>query len=105
MRIASETRLAMSVLGKDGFEQRDAPTADIDAILSEFERQEAWELTVHPIEEFPQFPLMHIDWHRGFGFVVMAFEDEQSIGFYPIRGTKCGTPEVPIELGGQTLKK
>ena len=87
------------------FEERQASSADLDEILREIERGEAWELAVHPIDKFPQFPRMNIDWHRGFGFVVMAFEDEKSIGFYPILGTRCGKPEVPVELGGQALEK
>ena len=105
MTSADQPRLALSVLAKQGFEEREASSADLDEVLGEMERGEAWELAVHPIEEFPQFPRLHIDWQRGFGFVVMVFEDEKSIGFYPIVGAKCGKPEVPIELGGQALEK
>src|SRR5438046_2184656 len=98
-------RLKLTVLAKQGFEERDLSAADIDEILREFEREEAWELTVDPVEELQQFPRMHIEWHRAFGFVAMVFEDEDSIGFYPIVGTVCGLPEVPTELGGQALEK
>jgi hypothetical protein len=97
--------LRLSILRAKGFEECDSAYIEIARILSEFERGEAWELTVHPIEESSQFPRMHIDWHRGVGFVVMAFESEESIGFYPIVGAECGRPEVPIELGGQALER
>lgn len=97
--------LALSILRQHGFEELDASSVDVDEVLMEIERKEAWELTVHPVEQFPQFPRMHIDWKPDVGFVVMAFEDEQSIGFYPITGSGCGMPEVPIELGGQALEK
>ena len=105
MASADQPRLALSVLAQKGFEEREASSVDLDQILREMESGEAWEVAVQPIAEFPQFPRMHIDWHRGFGFVVMAFEDEKSIGFYPIVGATCGKPEVPIELGGQALEK
>jgi hypothetical protein len=98
-------QLKLSVLRARGFEECDSSSLEIAEIFKEFERGQAWELTVHPIEECTQFPRMHIDWHGGVGFVVMAFEREESIGFYPIVGAECGKPEVPIELGGQALEK
>jgi len=97
--------LSLSVLRRGGFEDIDIASLDVDGVRLEIERGEAWELTVHPVEEFPQCPRMHIDYTRGGGFVVMAFEDERSIGYYAMAGTTCSKPEVPIELGGQALEK
>ena len=97
--------LSLEVLRQGGFEEADISSVDVAEILAEIERGDAWELSVHPTEQFPQYPHLHLDWHRGFGLVVMAFEHEQSIGYYPIIGTDCGPPEVVIELGGQALEK
>jgi hypothetical protein len=55
MTTADQPPLALSVHAKERFEEREASSADLDEILREMERGEAWELAVHPIEEFHNF--------------------------------------------------
>lgn len=97
--------LAISVLGRAGFEEISAEHPDVAGLLARLQAGEALELSVHPVDEMIQFPMMHVDWHREAGFVVMVFEDEQSIGFYPTSDVPTGAPEIQIELGGQALEK
>lgn len=97
--------LEISVLASGGFEELPADNADVHQLLSKLEAGDVFELSVHSVDRLIQYPILHIDWHRDAGFVVMAFENPESDGFYPITGTKTGKPEVQIELGGQALEK
>lgn len=97
--------LEISLLARGGFEQLPADSAQVHQLLSQLEAGDAFELSVHSVDELVQYPIMHIDWHRDAGFVVMVFETPESDGFYPITGRKTGKPTVQIELGGQALEK
>jgi len=97
--------LEVSILAKGGFEELPADRAQVHQLLQQLEAGEAFELSVHSVDELIQYPIMHIDWHKAAGFVVMAFENPESEGFYPITGTTTGKPEVQIELGGQALER
>ena len=102
---SSAPALKISVLASGGFEELPADSAPVHQLLSQLEAGEAFELSVHAVDRLIQYPMMHIDWHRDAGFVVMAFETPESDGFYPITGTQTGEPEVQIELGGQALER
>ena len=52
-----------------------------------------------------QFPLLHIDWHEGRGFVIQCYENEDSRSDFLVTGPQCGLPAVEIELGGQALER
>src|SRR5881275_1961475 len=90
--------LEISLLGKGGFEQLSTDSAQVHQLLSQLEAGEAFDLSVHSVDELIQYPIMHIDWHKDAGFVVMVFEDPESDGFYPITAAKTGKPQVQIEL-------
>src|ERR1044071_4414007 len=102
---SSAPALEISILARGGFEELPADGAPVHQLLSQLEAGEVFELSVHSVDKLIQYPIMHIDWHRGAGFVVMVFENPESDGFYPITGTKTGKPRVQIELGGQALEK
>ncbi len=97
--------LEISVLAQGGFEELSPDTAQVHQLLRQLEAGEICELSVHSVDQLIQYPIMHIDWHRDAGFVVMVFETPESDGFYPITGTKTGKPKVEIELGGQALER
>lgn len=102
---SSAPALEISVLAKGRFEHLPTDSAKVHQLLSQLEAGEVFELSVHSVDELIQYPIMHIDWHRHAGFVVMVFENPESDGFYPITSTKTGKPKVQIELGGQALEK
>lgn len=104
MNSGAPPKLQLAILTREGFEDIDIAVADIPKLLMDLAKGVAFEITVYPVDQMKQFPRIHLDWHQPHGFVVMAFENEQSIGFYPIVGTRTGRPEVPIELGGQALE-
>lgn len=97
-----ESALRASILETSGFVDHEA--ADAVRLLPRLASGEAFELTIGPQDEMHQFPRMHVDWQSD-GYVVMCFEDEQSVGFYPATERHVGPPEVEIELGGQALEK
>lgn len=49
-----------------------------------------------------QFPFMNLSWHQGHGFEVQCFETPESEGDFLVSDTAFSSPEVYIELGGQT---
>jgi len=105
MASSAAPTLEISVLARGGFEELPADGVQAHQLLSRLEAGEAFEISVHSVDELVQYPIMHIDWHRDVGFVVMVFETPESDGFYPITGTKTGNPQVQIELGGQALER
>lgn len=98
----SESPLRASILETTGFVEHEAATAA--HLLAALASGEAFDLTIAPQDEPSQFPRMHVEWQSD-GYVVMCFEDEQSVGFYPATERRLGSPEVVIELGGQALEK
>ena len=105
MASSAAVALEISVLAQGGFEQLPADSVYVHQLLSRLESGEVFDLGVHSVDELIQYPIMHIDWHEGAGFVVMVFENPESEGFYPITATKTGKPEIQIELGGQALER
>jgi hypothetical protein len=105
MASSAAPALEISVLAKGGFEELPADGAQVHQLLSRLEAGEAFDISVHSVDELIQYPILHVDWHTNAGFVVMVFEDAESDGFYPITGAKTGKPEVQIELGGQALER
>jgi hypothetical protein len=105
--MASSAALALeiSLLGKGGLEQLPTASVPVHQLLSRLEAGEVFDLSVHSVDQRIQYPIMHIDWHKDAGFVVMVFENRESDGFYPITAAKTGKPHVQIELGGQALER
>ena len=52
-----------------------------------------------------QFPLLHVGWHEGKGFVIQCYEDQHSWSDFLIGGLRCGPPTVEINLGGLPLER
>lgn len=77
------------------------PASDI---LAQVRARPVWDLaSIAPAEG--QFPLLHIDWHEGRGFVLQCYQDEQSWSDFLTSGSECGVPTVEVELGGQALER
>jgi len=52
-----------------------------------------------------QFPLVHVDWHEGHGFVLQCYEDEESWSDFLVTSQHFSPPSIEVELGGQTLER
>jgi hypothetical protein len=52
-----------------------------------------------------QFPLLHVEWHEGHGFVIQCYEDEQAWSDFLLTEPRCGPPTIEINLGGQALER
>lgn len=51
------------------------------------------------------FPLLHVEWHEGHGFVIQCYEDAQAWSDFLLTAARCGAPTIEINLGGQTLER
>jgi hypothetical protein len=52
-----------------------------------------------------QFPLLHVDWHVGHGFVIQCYEDERSWSYFLVTSRNFSAPSIEMELGGQALER
>ena len=55
--------------------------------------------------EGAQFPLVHVDWHEGHGFVLQCYEDEESWSDFLVTSQDFSAPSIEVELGGQALER
>jgi hypothetical protein len=80
------------------------PLPSVSAILERVQSGPAWDsASIAPADE--PFPLLHVDWHAGKGFVVQCYENGQSWSDFLQVGPHCGPPAVEIDLGGQALER
>jgi hypothetical protein len=57
------------------------------------------------VSEILAFPLLHIEWHEGHGFVIQCYEDAHAWSDFLVSGVPCGPPTIEINLGGQALER
>jgi len=80
------------------------PIPAVSEILARLRSGPVWDgASIAPAEG--QFPLLHIEWHEGHGFVIQCYEDEQAWSDFLVTGISCGPPTIEINLGGQTLER
>jgi hypothetical protein len=80
------------------------PTPPISELLSEVQSRPAWDRSsICPADA--QFPLAHVDWHEGHGFVLQCYEDEESWSYFLVTNRHFSTPSIEVELGGQALER
>ena len=73
-------------------------------LLSEVQSHPVWDgASISPADA--QFPLVHIDWHEGHGFVLQCYESEESWSDFLVTSRHFSTPSVEVELGGQALER
>lgn len=51
------------------------------------------------------FPRATVEWHPGYGFVVLCLDSEQSVGHFLARCPITSEPVVEVALGGQGMEK
>jgi hypothetical protein len=80
------------------------PIPAVSEILARLRSGPVWDgASIAPADE--QFPLLHVEWHEGHGFVILCYEDEQAWSDFLLSGVPCGPPTTEINLGGQALER
>ena len=84
--------------------QTPLPIPEASEILARVQSSPVWDVaSIAPADE--QFPLLHIEWHVGRGFVMQCYENENSWSDFLVVGPECGPPAIEINLGGQVLER
>jgi hypothetical protein len=84
----------------------EAPTPIPSALelLTQVQSRPVWDgASISP--EGAQFPLVHVDWHEGHGFVFQCYEDEESWSDFLVTSQDFSAPSIEVELGGQALER
>jgi hypothetical protein len=80
------------------------PIPPVSEILARLRSGPVWDgASIAPADD--QFPLLHVEWHEGNGFVIQCYEDEQAWSDFLRTGVSCGPPTIEINLGGQALER
>lgn len=80
------------------------PLPSVAEILARVQSSPVWDVaSIAPADD--QFPLLHVEWHEGKGFVIQCYEDQSSRSDFLVNGPRCGSPTVAINLGGQALER
>ena len=75
------------------------PIPPVSEILARLRSGPVWDgASIAPADD--QFPLLHVEWHEGHGFVIQCYEDEQAWSDFLLTGARCGPPTIEINLGG-----
>ena len=84
--------------------ETELPIPSVSEILARVQSGPVWDVaSIAPADE--QFPLLHVEWHEGKGFVIQCYEDEHSWSDFLLVDPRCGPPAVEINLGGQALER
>lgn len=80
------------------------PVPLVPEILTQVQSRPVWDgASISP--EDAQFPLVHVDWHEGHGFVLQCYEDEESWSDFLVTSQHFSPPSIEVELGGQALER
>ena len=80
------------------------PIPAASEILARLRSAPVWDVaSIAPANH--QFPLLHVEWHEGQGFIIQCYEDEQAWSDFLLTGPRCGSPTIEINLGGQALER
>jgi hypothetical protein len=84
--------------------ETEPPIPSVSDILARLQSGPVWDVaSIAPADE--QFPLLHVEWHEGKGFIIQCYENEYSRSDFLLIGPRCGPPRVEINLGGQALER
>ena len=84
--------------------ETELPIPSVSEILARLQSGPVWDVaSIAPADE--QFPLLHVEWREGHGFVIQCYEDEYSWSDFLLVRSRCGSPTVEINLGGQALER
>ena len=85
-------------------DETDVPIPAVSQILKRLRSGPVWDVaSIAPANN--QYPLLHVEWHEGHGFVIQCYENEQAWSDFLLTAIHCGPPAVEINLGGQALER
>ena len=80
------------------------PIPPASEILARLRSGPVWDgASIAPADD--QFPLLHVEWHEGHGFVIQCYEDEQAWSDFLLTGVCFAPPTIEVNLGGQALER
>ncbi len=80
------------------------PITSVAELLADVQSRPVWDGTsISPGDA--DYPLVHLDWHEGNGFVFQCYEDRESWSDFLVTSRDFSTPSVEMELGGQALER
>jgi hypothetical protein len=80
------------------------PITSVPELLADVQSRPAWDgASISPADA--DYPLVHLDWHEGHGFVFQCYEDEESWSDFLVTSRQFSTPSVEVKLGGQALER
>ena len=80
------------------------PILSVSELLTGVQSRPVWDgASISPADA--QFPLVHLDWHEGHGFVLQCYEDEESWSYFLVASRHFSMPSIEVELGGQALER
>lgn len=80
------------------------PVPSVPELLTRVQSRPVWDgASISP--EDAQFPLVHVDWHEGHGFVLQCYEDEESWSDFLVTSQHFSPPSIEVELGGQAQER
>jgi Immunity protein Imm1 len=71
-------------------------------VLEAMQGRPAWDTVCVVPTGSKRFPFMNISWHAEYGFEVQCFQTPESKSEFLVTGEALYSPEVYVELGGQT---
>ena len=84
--------------------ETELPIPAVSEILARLRSGPVWDVaSIAPADD--QFPLLHVEWHEGHGFVIQCYEDEQAWSDFLLADACCRPPTIEINLGGQALER
>ena len=80
------------------------PIPSASELLKDVQSRPVWDgASISP--EGSQFPLVHVDWHEGHGFVFQCYEHDESWSDFLVTSREFSAPSIEVELGGQALER
>jgi hypothetical protein len=80
------------------------PITSVSELLADVQSRPVWDgASISPADA--DYPRMHLDWHKGHGFVFQCHDDEELWSDFLVTSRQFSTPSVEVELGGQALER
>jgi hypothetical protein len=80
------------------------PVPSVSELLIEVQSRPVWDgASISPVDA--RFPLVHVDWHEGHGFVLQCYEDEESWSYFLVTSRHFSSPSIGMGPGGQALER
>jgi hypothetical protein len=80
------------------------PITSVSELLADIQSRPVWDgASIGPADG--DYPRVHLDWHKGNGFVFQCYEVAESWSDFLVTSRQFSTPSVEVELGSQALER